>query len=341
MKRLSPVETSEKYAFATEILGQENTNSEKHPLLTSSNRSFMSNIITSGTLNDKVSALTLMFRESPLHGIKTLDTLMAMGRKKGRNESVMAITSLKDLFIGSVLPDRKLIYFADRPLASKDVTQLHLLLWIFEDHLKKTYLEFLQLIEELSRDTLMHVRNNMVTCLHDLLANKPEQEQNLLKLLVNKLGDSDNKVAAKTSQLLIELLVKHPGMKMFVIRELEQLLLRPNTSEKAQYYSIITMNQTILTSKDTAVANKLVELYFIFFRKLLKIVEEEEKEELKSKKAADEEVEPEKKSEKRKNKEKAKEKKDMELEDHQTKMIAAILTGVNRAFHFANISDDM
>lgn len=107
----------------------------------------MSNIITSGTLNDKVSALTLMFRESPLHGIKTLDTLMAMGRKKGRNESVMAVTSLKDLFIGSVLPDRKMIYFADRPLASKDVTELHLLLWVFEDHLKKTYLEFLQLIE--------------------------------------------------------------------------------------------------------------------------------------------------------------------------------------------------
>lgn len=185
----------------------------------------------------------------------------------------------------------------------------------------------------------------MVTCLHDLLAHKPEQEQNLLKLLVNKLGDSDNKVAAKTSQLLIELLVKHPGMKMFVIRELEQLLLRPSTSEKAQYYSIITMNQTILTSKDTAVANKLVELYFVFFRKLLKIVEDEEKDELKNKKKMDEqeqvEEEPVKKSKKQEAKEKAKAKKDMELEDHQSKMIAAILTGVNRAFHFANISDEM
>jgi ribosome biogenesis protein MAK21 len=204
-------------------------------------------------------------------------------------------------------------------------------------------------MQELSRDTLMHVRNNMVTCLHDLLAYKPEQEQNLLKLLVNKLGDSDNKVAAKTSQLLIELLVKHPGMKMFVIRELEQLLLRPSTSEKAQYYSIITMNQTILTSKDTAVANKLIELYFTFFRKLLKIVEDEEKDELKNKKKLDEVSEeaeeengkPKKKSKKQETKDKAKAKKDMELEDHQSKMIAAILTGVNRAFHFADISDEM
>jgi ribosome biogenesis protein MAK21 len=144
---LAPTELAEKYGYARSLLGEENAKAEKHPLLTSSNHSFMSNIITSGTLNDKVSALTLMFRESPLHEVKTLDTLMSMGRKKGRNECVMAVTSMKDLFIGSVLPDRKLIYFADRPLASKDVTDLHLLLWVFEDHLKKTFLEYIKLIE--------------------------------------------------------------------------------------------------------------------------------------------------------------------------------------------------
>ncbi|RCI00884.1 hypothetical protein CU098_003617, partial [Rhizopus stolonifer] len=139
--------TSERYGYAKRLLEQENINAETHPLLTSSNRSFMSNIITSGTLNDKVSALTLMLRESPIHGIKTLDMLMAMGRKKGRNEAVMAVTSLKDLLTGSVLPDRKLIYFADRPLAAEQVTDVHLMVWVFEDHLKKTFLEYIQLIE--------------------------------------------------------------------------------------------------------------------------------------------------------------------------------------------------
>lgn len=301
----------------------------------------MSNIIQSGTLNDKVSALTLMFRESPLHGIKTLDTLISMSRKKGRNEAVMAITSLKDLFIGSVLPDRKLIYFADRPLAAKEVSDTHLLVWAFEDYLKKTFLEYLRIIEELSRDTLMYVRNNMVTCIHDLLANKPEQEQNLLKLLVNKLGDSDNKVAAKTSQLIIELLIQHPGMKMIVIRELEQLLFLPSTNEKAQYYAMITMNQTILTAKEKDVANKLIEIYFIFFKKLLKI---QEKEDNSKKNEENEEVKVEeendkKKSKKQMKKEKQQEQKKLELDDHKTKMIAAVLTGVNRAFHFADISD--
>ncbi|KAI8983765.1 CBF/Mak21 family-domain-containing protein [Pilobolus umbonatus] len=342
VQRLSDLETSKKYHYARELLENENANAENHPLLTSSNRKFMANIITSGTLNDKVSALTLMLRESPIHGMKTMETLMSMCKKKGKNESVMAVTSLKDLFVGSVLPDRKLIYFADRPLAAKEVTDLHLLIWAFEDHLKKTFLEFIQLVEELSRDTLMHVRNNMVTCIYDLLSGKPEQEQNLLKLLINKLGDSENKVAAKTSQLIVELLVQHPGMKMFVVREVEQLLLRPNISEKAQYYAIISLNQTILTGKDTVVANKLVELYFIFFRKLLQLTEEEEKEELKNKNKQTEEVEvEEKKSDKRKAKEKLEKKKQTELEEHQTKMVAAILTGVNRAFHFSNISDDI
>ncbi|KAG1470191.1 hypothetical protein G6F56_002826 [Rhizopus delemar] len=185
----------------------------------------------------------------------------------------------------------------------------------------------------------MHVRNNMVTCIHNLLVNKPEQEQNLLKLLVNKLGDNDNKVAAKASQLIVEMLVQHPGMKMVVIRELEQLVFLPATSEKAQYYTIITMNQTILTSKDSAVANKLVEIYFVFFRKLLKIVEQEDKAEMKKKKPVVEEEEQEPKNKKKIEREKQEKKKANELEDHQTKMIAAILTGVNRAFHFANVTD--
>lgn len=181
----------------------------------------------------------------------------------------------------------------------------------------------------------------MVTCIHNLLVNKPEQEQNLLKLLVNKLGDNDNKVAAKASQLIVEMLVQHPGMKMVVIRELEQLVFLPATSEKAQYYTIITMNQTILTSKDSAVANKLVEIYFVFFRKLLKIVEQEDKAEMKKKKPVVEEEEQEPKNKKKIEREKQEKKKANELEDHQTKMIAAILTGVNRAFHFANVTDKM
>ncbi|KAF7724874.1 hypothetical protein EC973_000587 [Apophysomyces ossiformis] len=336
-KKLSNVEIASKYSYARELLSQENGNAEKHSSLSSSDRTFMSNILTSGTLNDKISALTLLVQESPLHAIKTLDTLMSMTKKKGRKEAVMAIESLKDLFTGSVLPNRKLLYFADQPLGSRDVQDQHLLLWAFEDHLKRTYFEFVQQLEALSHDMLMHVRYSMVRCLHHLLSEKPEQEQNLLKLLVNKLGDAENKVGAKASQLLIELLVAHPGMKLYVVREIEQLMLRPNATERAQYYAVITLNQTILTAKDSAVANKLIELYFVFFKRLLKITEDEEKAEKAAEKKEEEQEEKSKKKKNNKNKKEA----DIVVEDHHSKTIAAVLTGVNRAFHFSDITEEV
>ena len=130
-------------------------------------------------------------------------------------------------------------------------------------------------------DQLPFVRNHMISYTFELLRDKPEQEQLLLRLLVNKLvrllsllsdyqGDGNKKIAAKTSYYLLQLEFAHPQMKSIILHEIENLLFRPNTSVHAQYYAIITMNQTILTSRDTAVANRLVEVYFILFVKLLR-----------------------------------------------------------------------
>ncbi|KAG2184086.1 hypothetical protein INT44_009101 [Umbelopsis vinacea] len=346
---MSDTQVSAKYQHARELLDKENAAAESHPSLSTSDRSFLSDILKSGTLNDKVSALTLLVQESPIHGLRTMDTLMGMSKKKSRKEAVQAITSLKDLFIGSVLPDRKLIYFRDRPLWDKGIQDEHLIVWAYEDFLKKYYFEFLQTVEALSHDTLLHVRHNMVTCMHDLLAGKPEQEQNLLKLLVNKLGDSENKVAAKVSHLIIQLFQEHPAMKIFVIREIEQLLLRPNISERAQYYAVVTVNQTILTSKDEEVANKLVDIYFVFFRRLLKVSEKLDKEE---KPGLDEEEQKQngKKDTKKdvpkinhkggKKGKGAKGKKEEEpVEDDNSKLVGACLTGINRAFPYSKLDD--
>lgn len=144
---LSDTQVTSKYEHARQLLDQENAAAESHPSLSSSDRSFLSDILKSGTLNDKVSALTLLVQESPIHALRTMDTLMSMSKKKSRKEAVQAITSLKDLFIGSVLPDRKLIYFRDRPIWDKGVKDEHLVVWAYEDFLKKYFFEFLQTIE--------------------------------------------------------------------------------------------------------------------------------------------------------------------------------------------------
>jgi ribosome biogenesis protein MAK21 len=99
---------AQKTTQAQRLLEEENTRYDENPNLSSSDKNFVSTIMSSGTLNDRVSALTLLVQESPLHTTKSLEKLMAMAEKKSRTESVKSIESLKDLFIGGMLPDRKL-----------------------------------------------------------------------------------------------------------------------------------------------------------------------------------------------------------------------------------------
>ena len=47
-------------------------------------------VLSSGTLSDKVAALTLLVQESPVHTLSSLDSLLAMASKKGKRESILA-----------------------------------------------------------------------------------------------------------------------------------------------------------------------------------------------------------------------------------------------------------
>lgn len=166
--------------------------------ITTSDRQFLSTIMTSGTQSDKLSALTLSITSSPLHCQKQLDALLNMARKKSRNEAVQAIVAIKDLLVGNLLPERKLVYFGKQGGLSENVKDEELILWTFEDWLKGWYFQVLQVIEVspsfsrltiqgLSMDALPFARNHMISYIFELLRDKPEQEQLLLRLLVNKL----------------------------------------------------------------------------------------------------------------------------------------------------------
>lgn len=300
----------------------------------SSDRQFLSTIMRSGTLSDRVSALTLVVQESPIHATKSMDALMSMCRKKGRNEAVSAVGAVKDLMQASVLPNRKLQYFKDQAgVAARDVTDQHLIVWAFEDFLKRYYFELLGVMESLSMDPLPFPRNHMVRYLFDLLKDKPEQEANLLRLLTNKLGDKDKKIASKCSHFCLQLMQAHPMMKAIIVRELEQVLFKPTISQSAQYYVIITLNQTILSTKDADVANRLIELYFTFFTKLINMKESTTVDKV-------DEASNQKKNRKAQKKERLAEDTETAEEELNSKMISAVLTGVNRAFPFSQLDDN-
>lgn len=214
--------------------------------------------------------------------------------------------------------------------------------------------------------------------LSTLLTSQPEQEHNLLKLLANKLGDSERPVSSRASYYLLNLLQSHPGMKAVVVREVADLILKSASHSRlpsskngkdtpahsginvnARYYGIITFNQIVLSSKeqgDRDVANRLLEIYFEVFKDLLGEGNPKDKRDIRNSLEAGSEkhvVEGQGREERRKLREKARLKalrdkgtgvsqgvlSDQNINDADSKLISALLTGVNRALVYASIDD--
>jgi ribosome biogenesis protein MAK21 len=95
----------------------------------------------------------------------------------------------------------------------------------------------------------------------------------------------------------------------------------------------------MLTRKEVNVANKLIDIYFAMFRKLLGINAKDKVD--KSKKDEKERLPEKKKKDKGGNKDSSKNREGLHLEEESlnSKMLAAVLTGVNRAFPFSKIDD--
>lgn len=321
----------------------------------SSSRNFYSTVIASGTLSDKTSALTLAVQESPLHNVKSLETLINLSKKRSRAQAVDVLRAMKDLFAqGSLLPsDRKLHAFSTHPslLGIEGISKKwrsgdplpaslkpqHLIVWAYESWLKDKYFEMLKTLEIWCNDEIEFSKSKAIHFVYELLREKPEQESNLLRLLTNKLGDPSKKIASQTSHILMQLMSAHPLMKMTIICTIESdVLFRTGQSLHAKYYSAITLNQTVLSNQEEGVASKLVEVYFGLFAGLLKPAG-------KVKPRGSDEVGAKavKKGQRKTVKEKASELETAQVADLREKLTSAILTGINRAHPYTDFDKQM
>ena len=356
VKAVSPQTLERLHDYAKELLEAENQLYASRNI-SSSSKQFYSTIMTSGTLSDKTSALTLSVQESPLHNMGALEQLIKLARKRSRSQAVDVLGALKDLFAaGSVLPpDRRLHAFVAQPgLGSLDLQgwdrsrdlppplqETYLLCWAFEDWLKSMYFEIVKILEVWCNDQVTFARAKAVEYVFELLRDRPEQEVNLLRLLVNKLGDSEKKIASKASYNLLQLQKPHPKMKRVIISSIESdILFRPNQSMHAKYYAVITLNQTVLGLDEEDTVRKLLDIYFTLFLNLLSAPEPlPETKQTYNKKG---ERQGGGSAPGRMARKKAITALRSTAADDQLKerMISAILTGVNRAFPFTSSNDD-
>jgi ribosome biogenesis protein MAK21 len=60
-----------------------------------------------------------------------------------------------------------------------------------------------------------------------------------------------------------------PKIKLDVISEIERLVSRQNIGQRAQYYGFCCLSQVVLNRQDAEIANRLMIIYFSFFKVFL------------------------------------------------------------------------
>ncbi|XP_057678643.1 CCAAT/enhancer-binding protein zeta isoform X2 [Corythoichthys intestinalis] len=82
------------------------------------NSAWMKTVVTAGVLADRMAAVTLLVQDAPVHTLEHVESLVAaVGKKGGRRAGLMAMDTLRELLLSELLPEtRKLRAFERRPL---------------------------------------------------------------------------------------------------------------------------------------------------------------------------------------------------------------------------------
>ncbi|KAG5380879.1 hypothetical protein IGI04_028721 [Brassica rapa subsp. trilocularis] len=295
----------------------------------------------SGTVADKITAFEIMVGENPIANMRSLDALLGMVTSKvGKRFAFKGLKALSEILIRHffsyspmLLPDRKLKTLLQRPLNSipetKDGYSL-LLFWYWEECLKQRYERFVNALDESSKDMLPELKDKALKTIYFMLTSKSEQERKLLVSLVNKLGDPQNKSASNADFHLTNLLADHPNMKAVVIDEVDSFLFRPHLGLRAKYHAVNFLSQIRLSHKgeDPKVAKRLIDVYFALFKVLTT--------EANKKPGADDKAADKKNANSKDSKEDKAADSPVELD---SRILSALLTGVNRAFPYVSTDE--
>lgn len=199
-----------------------------------------------------------------------------MSKKKNRKLAELTINTVRDLFCDHLLSDdQKLHAFSKNPIIqqSKTPQPSELIQAYYQHQLKELYNEFVNtVLKTLSHDDLEFYRKFALNVLESLLEKKPELEEQILQIIVNKLGDSSKKVQCHTIYLLLKLSQAHIEMTPVIIHEVNLFIARHGTKTTHIYYGVAYLNRisSMVAPKDERVRVMLLRIYFSLFKRLLK-----------------------------------------------------------------------
>ncbi|XP_033504858.2 CCAAT/enhancer-binding protein zeta [Epinephelus lanceolatus] len=89
----------------------------KKNLQKGANSNWMKTVVSAGVLADRMAAMTVLIQDAPVHTLEHVENLVSMVKKKGsRRMGLMALDTLRELLLSDLLPEhRKLRTFAQHP----------------------------------------------------------------------------------------------------------------------------------------------------------------------------------------------------------------------------------
>ncbi|KAF2357657.1 CCAAT-binding factor [Trinorchestia longiramus] len=234
-------------------------------------------ILAHGAMKDRVTAHVLQLSEWPVQSLTHLNKLCDFISSNKESQLKEISKSLKDLLSSSLLPKGLVAHqFEDHdfhrillPLVHSDRQKAYtvLLLWYYEDQLKLLYTKLISALKQVVSTSTTSAKTTAVQMLLGLLGNHPQQEtETVLQVLVNKLGDLDKTVAYAVVYGIRNLLIRRPTLKVTLVDICGELLFRPNQRKNTLYNCMQLLKDVFFTKDDVSLVQKMIKLYFGFFK---------------------------------------------------------------------------
>merc|ERR1719245_350246 len=92
-------------------------------MMQDSEQRWLRKVSSEGTAGDRAASLVMLIQVCPVFSTRYIKVLLGLASKLGRSDSMTAVDAFKDLFITTLLPDRKLKTFAQmEPISPKGLS---------------------------------------------------------------------------------------------------------------------------------------------------------------------------------------------------------------------------